>query len=71
MILHWLWVVARQTLEMEPRWPGFFLMEKAIRSTMVWILLPWLLVELWGEAAIQKVLGLASDLVMMDDSMAE
>lgn len=51
--------------------PGFFPLEGAVRSALIWVRLPWLPMKFWGEAALRGVLRLAGELSLVDDGTAE
>lgn len=60
-----------QVFTVEPWQYGFFSMEGAILKALVWVCLPWLPMELWGEAAIRSILNLADELVLVDKCTVE
>lgn len=71
MVLRWLWVVAGQVLAVESWQLGFFSLEGAICSALVWVRLSQLPVEFWGEVALQDVLRLVGELLLVDECMTE
>ena len=69
-VLRWPWVVAGQALALEPWRPGFFPVEGAITSALVWIHLPRLPVKYWEEA-LGEVVQPAGKFISVDNYMRD
>ncbi|XP_010937343.1 uncharacterized protein [Elaeis guineensis] len=71
LVLQRPWTAAGQALALELWRLGFFPVEGAITTALLWVRLPWLPVEFWDEEALQEVLRLVGELVSMDECTAK